>query len=138
MSKETNVTSSTLPEKSADALRTIGEVAEIVDVPQHVLRFWESKFPQIAPKKSRGRRYYGPEDIQIINRIKHLLYKERYTIAGVKQYLLQSKKKIIGDEKQLSLLGNEEHKLDHNSRKKLKKILQSLHISRDKLEIATA
>ena len=73
--------------KSATALRTIGEVAEELDVATHVLRFWESKFHQIKPQKRRGRRYYRPEDAKIISQIKFLLYDKGYTIRGVQKYL---------------------------------------------------
>lgn len=73
--------------KSASALRTIGEVAEQLDVPQHVLRFWEGKFEQISPKKHRGRRYYRPEDIAVLEQIKALLYNKGYTVKGVQNLL---------------------------------------------------
>lgn len=72
--------------KAAGALRTIGEVADELDVPQHVLRFWESKFPQLSPLKRRGgRRYYRPRDVELLHRIKRLLYEEGYTIRGATQ-----------------------------------------------------
>lgn len=74
--------------KSDTALRTIGEVAQDLDVATHVLRFWESKFHQIKPQKRRGRRYYRPEDVTIITKIKELLYEQGYTIRGVQKYLL--------------------------------------------------
>ena len=74
--------------KSADAFRTISEVAEDVDVPQHVLRFWESKFPQIKPlKRGGGRRYYRPEDVDLIRRVRDWLYDDGYTIKGVQKLL---------------------------------------------------
>lgn len=70
-------------EKSPSALRTISEVADIIDVPQHVLRFWETKFSQITPlKRNGGRRFYRPQDIEVLQQIKHLLYKQGYTIKG--------------------------------------------------------
>jgi DNA-binding transcriptional MerR regulator len=73
-------------EKSPDALRTISEAAEVLDVPQHVLRFWETKFPQITPlKRNGGRRFYRPEDIAILQQIKFLLYKQGYTIKGARK-----------------------------------------------------
>ena len=75
-------------EKSADALRTISEVAEELDVPKHVLRFWESKFSHINPmKRGGGRRYYRPSDIELLRGIQRLLYVEGYTIRGVQQIL---------------------------------------------------
>jgi DNA-binding transcriptional MerR regulator len=78
----------TEPEKSADAYRTISEVAEGMDLPQHVLRFWETRFPQIKPlKRGGGRRYYRPDDIELLAAIKRLLYGEGYTIKGVQKLL---------------------------------------------------
>ena len=74
--------------KSDTAFRTIGEVAENLDIPAHVLRFWESKFPQLKPlKRGGGRRYYRPEDIQLLRRIRQCLYQEGYTIRGVQKLL---------------------------------------------------
>src|SRR5476651_2372400 len=74
--------------KSAAAFRTISEVASDLAVPQHVLRFWESKFQQIRPlKRGGGRRYYRPEDINLLNSIKDLLYNQGFTIRGVQKLL---------------------------------------------------
>jgi DNA-binding transcriptional MerR regulator len=74
--------------KNADAFRTISEVADELDLPQHVLRFWETRFPQIKPlKRAGGRRYYRPRDIEVLRAIKHLLYQEGYTIRGVQRVL---------------------------------------------------
>lgn len=74
--------------KSPDAFRTISEVAADLDVPQHVLRFWETKFSQIRPlKRGGGRRYYRPEDVDLLRRIRTLLYGEGYTIKGVQKVL---------------------------------------------------
>ena len=74
--------------KSPAAFRTIAEVASELDLPAHVLRFWESKFPQIRPLKRRGgRRYYRPEDVALLRRIRSLLYTEGYTIKGVQRLL---------------------------------------------------
>jgi DNA-binding transcriptional MerR regulator len=74
--------------KSAAAFRTISEVAAELDVPPHVLRFWESKFSQIKPlKRGGGRRYYRPEDIELLRRIRTLLYRDGYTIKGVQKLL---------------------------------------------------
>jgi DNA-binding transcriptional MerR regulator len=74
--------------KSAEAFRTIGEVADELDVPKHVLRFWEGKFPHIRPmKRGGGRRYYRPEDMELLRGIRHLLHAEGYTIKGVQKIL---------------------------------------------------
>jgi DNA-binding transcriptional MerR regulator len=76
------------PQKSDAAFRTISEVSEDLDVPQHVLRFWESRFPLIKPlKRGGGRRYYRPEDVQLLRKIRDLLYKDGYTIRGVQKLL---------------------------------------------------
>lgn len=74
--------------KRASAFRTIGEVAEDLDLPAHVLRFWESKFPELKPlKRGGGRRYYRPEDIALLRRIRQCLYQDGYTIRGVQKLL---------------------------------------------------
>ena len=74
--------------KSPEAFRTISEVATDLDVPQHVLRFWETKFSQIKPlKRGGGRRYYRPEDVELLRHIRALLYAEGYTIKGVQKVL---------------------------------------------------
>lgn len=85
------------PQKSASAFRTISEVADDMDVPQHVLRFWETKFSQVRPlKRGGGRRYYRPEDVALLKRIHHLLYTEGYTIKGVQKLLRgQGKQQIV-------------------------------------------
>lgn len=78
--------------KSATAFRTISEVSADLDVPQHVLRFWESKFPLIRPlKRGGGRRYYRPEDVELLRRIRALLYEDRYTIKGVQRLLKEGR-----------------------------------------------
>ncbi|HEY2529892.1 MAG TPA: MerR family transcriptional regulator [Xanthobacteraceae bacterium] len=75
-------------EKAPDAFRTISEVAGEIDVPQHVLRFWESRFSQIRPmKRGGGRRYYRPDDVDLLRGVRHLLYGEGYTIRGVQRIL---------------------------------------------------
>ncbi len=74
--------------KAQGAFRTISEVADELDVPQHVLRFWETKFSQVKPlKRGGGRRYYRPEDVSLLKHIHHLLYTEGYTIKGVQKLL---------------------------------------------------
>jgi DNA-binding transcriptional MerR regulator len=75
-------------DKAPDAFRTISEVAEELDIPQHVLRFWETRFTQIKPMKRRGgRRYYRPDDVDLLRGIRRLLYGEGYTIRGVQRIL---------------------------------------------------
>jgi DNA-binding transcriptional MerR regulator len=75
-------------DKAPDAFRTISEVADEIDVPQHVLRFWESRFQQIRPmKRGGGRRYYRPDDVDLLRGVRHLLYGEGYTIRGVQRIL---------------------------------------------------
>ena len=85
-------------QKSRAAFRTISEVADDLDVAQHVLRFWESKFPQVRPlKRGGGRRYYRPEDIELLRQIRKLLYDEGYTIKGA-QKLLRARRAPRQDE----------------------------------------
>ncbi|MGB8816582.1 MAG: MerR family transcriptional regulator [Rhizobiaceae bacterium] len=75
-------------DKSPDAFRTISEVGEDLDLPQHVLRFWETRFTQIKPlKRGGGRRYYRPADVELLKGIRHLLYDQGYTIKGVQRLL---------------------------------------------------
>ncbi|WP_137177020.1 MerR family transcriptional regulator [Roseomonas sp. AR75] len=76
------------PRKAPTAFRTISEVADDLQIPQHVLRFWETKFPALKPlKRGGGRRYYRPEDIALLRRISDLLYTQGYTIKGVQRLL---------------------------------------------------
>ena len=82
--------------ESAAAFRTISEVGRDLDVPQHVLRFWESKFSQIKPlKRGGGRRYYRPEDVAVLRRIRELLYSDGYTIKGVQKLFRESGLKSV-------------------------------------------
>jgi DNA-binding transcriptional MerR regulator len=82
--------------KAPDAFRTISEVADELDLPQHVLRFWESRFPHIKPmKRGGGRRYYRPEDIDLLRGIRHLLYGDGYTIRGVQRILREQGVRIV-------------------------------------------
>lgn len=83
-------------DKSPDAFRTISEVASELDVPQHVLRFWESRFRDIKPmKRGGGRRYYRPDDVTLLRGIRHLLYGEGYTIRGVQRILREQGAKFV-------------------------------------------
>lgn len=90
--------------KSDSAFRTISEVAEDLNVPQHVLRFWETKFSQVKPmKRGGGRRYYRPEDVALLKKIHTLLYAEGYTIKGVQKLLKGvSKVQVLAEQQQAS------------------------------------
>ena len=82
--------------KSADAFRTISEVADDLGIPKHVLRFWEVKFAQIRPmKRGGGRRYYRPEDLELLKGIQHLLHREGYTIKGVQKILREQGIEVV-------------------------------------------
>lgn len=128
--------------KSKAAFRTIAEVAEDLGVATHVLRFWETKFPQIKPmKRNGGRRYYRPDDVEIIKVIRDYLYDKRYTIEGV-QLLFKEKgvKTVVGEEIQkdffdVSLL---EEPLDSTSRALVSSILEHLKSMREELGVALA
>lgn len=83
-------------EKAPDAFRTISEVADELDLPQHVLRFWETRFTQIKPlKRGGGRRYYRPQDVELLRGIRHLLYSEGYTIRGVQRILREQGPRFV-------------------------------------------
>lgn len=84
-------------QKSADAFRTISEVADDLSLPQHVLRFWETRFPQIRPlKRAGGRRYYRPTDVSLLRAIRQLLYDDGYTIKGVQRLLKEQGARELG------------------------------------------
>ncbi|MFO1038419.1 MAG: MerR family transcriptional regulator [Geminicoccaceae bacterium] len=88
------------PPKSSTAFRTISEVADDLAVAQHVLRFWESKFPQVRPlKRGGGRRYYRPEDVDLLRQIRSLLYEEGYTIKGAQKLLRARRGRGTGAER---------------------------------------
>jgi len=85
-----------LDHKAPDAFRSISEVADELDLPQHVLRFWESRFRDIKPmKRGGGRRYYRPDDVNLLRGIRHLLYGEGYTIRGVQRILREQGAKFV-------------------------------------------
>ena len=85
-------------QKSLNAFRTISEVAAELNVPQHVLRFWESKFPQIKPlKRAGGRRYYRPDDVNLLRGIRGLLYGDGYTIKGVQKVLKEKGPRFVSN-----------------------------------------
>ena len=82
--------------KGPDAFRTISEVAGELSLPQHVLRFWETRFAQIKPlKRGGGRRYYRPDDVELLRGIRHLLYGEGYTIRGVQRILKEQGARFV-------------------------------------------
>jgi DNA-binding transcriptional MerR regulator len=117
--------------KSAEAFRTIREVAEVIDVPQHVLRFWESKFKQVNPlKRGGGRRYYRPDDVILIEKIKKLLYDDGYTIKGVQKLLNESKNKnnLVVKKSTVKFVSNtkNDNLKPNKDTEQLRKILQDL------------
>ncbi len=136
--------------KSPEAFRTISEVSKDLSLPQHVLRFWETKFVQIKPiKRGGGRRYYRPEDIRLLKGIKSLLYNDGYTIRGVQKVIKENgTKKILMQVDQNKNftdgeISNNEH-VEHSSisryninetkRKKLLNVLEDLVQLRKKLD----
>lgn len=140
-------------EKSPEAFKTISEAAEELGVEQHVLRFWETKFPQIKPLKRRGgRRYYRPEDMELLHRIQHLLYKQGYTIKGAKKALgikgefLESAAEITENSTQprktaksvdqLDLLAVEPTGFSQAQKQTLQSLLKNLEAMRKRLQSA--
>ena len=114
--------------KSKAAFRTIAEVAEELGIATHVLRFWETKFEQIKPmKRSGGRRYYRPDDVEVIKTIQHYLYQKRYTIEGV-QKLFKEKgiKNLVGEEIQKDFFEAPEIELDTNTHELIASLQQQL------------
>ena len=135
--------------KSPEAFRTISEVSKDLSLPQHVLRFWETKFIQIKPiKRGGGRRYYRPEDISLLRGIKSLLYNDGYTIRGVQKVIKEvGTKKILRNEVENKTFTDNEINtnqyksvdtlLDHlgdSKRKKLMKVLNDLVDLRKKID----
>ena len=135
--------------KSPEAFRTISEVSKDLSLPQHVLRFWETKFIQIKPiKRGGGRRYYRPEDIRLLRGIKSLLYNDGYTIRGVQKVIKEiGTKKILRNEvennsftdneiniKQNKSNDGSHHNLRDDKRKKLMKVLNNLVDLRKKID----
>ena len=135
--------------KSPEAFRTISEVSKDLSLPQHVLRFWETKFVQIRPiKRGGGRRYYRPEDIKLLKGIKSLLYKDGYTIRGVQKVIKEigtknillneiENKSFTDIDKNNNQLNNDnitQHQLGETKRKKLMKVLNDLVDLRKKID----
>ena len=128
--------------KSKAAFRTIAEVAEELGVATHVLRFWETKFPQIKPmKRSGGRRYYRPDDVELVKRIRDYLYEKRYTIEGV-QKLFKEKgvKAILGEEIQKDFFeeADDNVELNDKSRELIAYMLSELKGMSEELNVALA
>ena len=96
--------------KDPDAFRTISEVSTDLGLPQHVLRFWETKFSQIKPmKRGGGRRYYRPDDVALLRGVQYLLYSEGYTIKGVQRILKERGPKVVADSPQTGAPAPSEH-----------------------------
>ncbi len=134
--------------KSPEAFRTISEVSKDLSLPQHVLRFWETKFAQIKPiKRGGGRRYYRPEDVKLLKGIKNLLYNDGYTIRGVQKVIKENgtKKLLVSRSKKNNfkentesnpntLLESPKYNLGETKRDKLVKVLDDLVNLRKKLD----
>ena len=136
--------------KSPEAFRTISEVSKDLSLPQHVLRFWETKFVQIKPiKRGGGRRYYRPEDVKLLKGIKSLLYNDGYTIRGVQKVIkengtkklltIQTENKIFTEIKKdnndhLEQHSYPQHSINDSKRKKLMNVLDDLVQLRKKLD----
>ena len=111
-----NLTGSRRGGKSPGAFRTISEVSNDLEVPPHVLRFWETKFPQIKPlKRGGGRRYYRPEDVSLLRQIRQLLYNDGYTIKGVQRLLKEGALKNTVQSGVVTANEPNEQKLPQNS-----------------------
>ena len=136
--------------KSPEAFRTISEVSKDLSLPQHVLRFWETKFSQIKPiKRGGGRRYYRPEDVMLLRGIKSLLYNDGYTIRGVQKVIKENgTKQLLSSESQNKFFteskketnehskpGNiAQHSISETKRKKLMNVLEGLVQLRKKID----
>ena len=135
--------------KSPEAFRTISEVSKDLSLPQHVLRFWETKFIQIKPiKRGGGRRYYRPEDIKLLKGIKSLLYNDGYTIRGVQKVIKEvGTKRMLQKESENNVFTETEntnnhsdnkvaqYKLGESKRKKLMNVLNDLVDLRKKIDL---
>lgn len=128
--------------KSKAAFRTIAEVAEELGVATHVLRFWETKFPQIKPmKRNGGRRYYRPDDVKLVSIIKDYLYEKRYTIEGVqKVFKEKGVKNLLGEEIQKDFFEAETEipELDGRSRELLTSLIDELKLAKEVLSRSLA
>ncbi len=125
------------PVKSDAAFRTISEVADDLNVPQHVLRFWETKFNQVRPlKRGGGRRYYRPEDIVLLRRIRELLYTDGMTIKGVQKLLRESGAKALSAEPDAAAGDEAAGAMPGAAQDGLRRILGELTTLRDELRAA--
>lgn len=128
--------------KSKAAFRTIAEVAEELGVATHVLRFWETKFPQIKPmKRNGGRRYYRPDDVKLVSVIKDYLYEKRYTIEGVqKVFKEKGVKNLLGEEIQKDFFEAEIQipELDGRCRELLTSLIDELKLTKEELSRSLA
>ncbi len=123
--------------KSHAAFRTISEVSEDLDVPQHVLRFWETKFNQVKPlKRGGGRRYYRPEDVDLLRRIRELLYTDGYTIKGVQKLLREGHGKLEVEPEETAELPLNEPSAAKSKSDELQEIVTELSELRDMLRAA--
>ena len=136
--------------KSPEAFRTISEVSKDLSLPQHVLRFWETKFTQIKPiKRGGGRRYYRPEDVRLLKGIKNLLYKDGYTIRGVQKVIKENGTRNIIEQRQgnnnftlkeknnNTFVENKDisrHNITETKRKKLMNVLDNLVQLKERLD----
>ena len=123
-------------QKNPEAFRTIGEVARILKVPQHVLRFWEKRFPHLKPVRGLGRRnYYRPEDIDLLQGIRHLLYEEGYTIKGVQKLMQQRGKSFVQEVATEGSMprAKKPTAFDKNMHRQLTRLLDLLEDFRDQL-----
>ena len=136
--------------KSPEAFRTISEVSKDLSLPQHVLRFWETKFVQIKPiKRGGGRRYYRPEDVKLLKGIKSLLYNDGYTIRGVQKVIkengtkklltIQTENKVFTEIRKdnndhLDQQDHPKYSINDSKRKKLMNVLEDLVQLRKKLD----
>ena len=126
--------------KSKAAFRTIAEVADELGIATHVLRFWETKFSQIKPmKRSGGRRYYRPDDVELVRKIQYYLHTKRYTIEGVQKLLKErGVKKILGEEIQKDFFQSqfETTELNDQSRKLVSSLVSELEAMKCELQSA--
>ena len=123
--------------KSHAAFRTISEVSEDLDVPQHVLRFWETKFNQVKPlKRGGGRRYYRPEDVDLLRRIRELLYTDGYTIKGVQKLLREGHGKLETEVEETAELPLTQPPAAKTAKSELQDIVTELSELRDMLQAA--